>query len=536
MGPRLSASSTRSAPRVRNSSSAPITESPTPTLPRPVRPGAPRSGLKAPLPSPQPLDRDIRRKRPPVLSLLMRVSTLPRVGRVISLLALDVLGVAFAIFTALVLKEAVHGRVTASLDLHGTKQFLPFAYLLTALLFANSGLYAERSQRPGLPRIVGSLFEVAVVALIFAVISGEHFSSYYLFYGSLAFAIFYVSSLRAVYDRVTVMLLRAAGYQRRAVLVGRGKQIADVAHALADAPHAQVEVVGFLSPSPLPDNGLRSLGTLEDLDSVLGAAKIDEVIIADADFPQDAAVELIDQCHRRGIRVRLAPSTMEILIHRAEFVPGQSVPLFELSSPAFEGIDFALKRTFDILGASILLVLLSPLLVAITLAVVLSSRGPVLFRSMRRGIGQRPFACLKFRTMQTDAEERQADLEDLNEATGALFKIRDDPRLTPVGRFLRRFSLDELPQLINVLRGEMSLVGPRPLPERDYEMLEDWHRKRYLVLPGITGLWQVSGRSELDFDDLVHLDFLYLERWSLALDLTVLLKTIPAVISRRGAY
>jgi lipopolysaccharide/colanic/teichoic acid biosynthesis glycosyltransferase len=138
--------------------------------------------------------------------------------------------------------------------------------------------------------------------------------------------------------------------------------------------------------------------------------------------------------------------------------------------------------------------------------------------------------------MHTDAEEAQAELEELNEASGALFKIREDPRLTPIGHLLRRFSLDELPQLVNVLRGEMSLVGPRPLPERDYAMLEDWHRKRYLVLPGLTGLWQVSGRSELDFDDLVHLDFIYLENWSLALDLTILLKTIPAVITRRGAY
>jgi lipopolysaccharide/colanic/teichoic acid biosynthesis glycosyltransferase len=138
--------------------------------------------------------------------------------------------------------------------------------------------------------------------------------------------------------------------------------------------------------------------------------------------------------------------------------------------------------------------------------------------------------------MYIDAQERQADLEMHNEASGALFKMRNDPRITPVGRFLRRFSLDELPQLINVLRGTMSLVGPRPLPERDYERLEDWHRKRYLVLPGITGLWQVSGRSELDFDDLVRLDFLYLESWSLALDLTILLKTVPAVFTRRGAY
>ncbi len=174
------------------------------------------------------------------------------------------------------------------------------------------------------------------------------------------------------------------------------------------------------------------------------------------------------------------------------------MPLFELGPPAFEGIDFALKRTFDVVGATLLLIVLSPLLLALTLAVAVTSRGPILFRSMRRGIGQRPFPCLKFRTMHTDAEERQADLEELNEASGALFKIRDDPRLTPVGRFLRRFSLDELPQLINVLRGEMSLVGPRPLPERDYTMLEDWHRKRYLVLPGhhraVAGLRALGAR------------------------------------------
>jgi exopolysaccharide biosynthesis polyprenyl glycosylphosphotransferase len=481
-------------------------------------------------------ERDIRRKRPPALSFLLRMSTLRRLARVISLLALDFAGVALAVFTALVLKEAVHGSVNATTAMHGTERFLPFAYLLTALLFARSGLYAARALRPGLTRIVGSLFQVAVVALIFAVVNGEHFSSYYLFYGALAFAIFYVASMRAVYERITALILRAAGYQRRAVLVGRGKHIGDVAHALADATHSPIEVVGFLSPNALPANGLRALGTLEDLDTVLSSARIDEVIIADPDFPQDDAVELVDQCHRRGVSVRLAPSTMEILIHRAEFIPGQSVPLFELGPPVFEGVDFALKRTFDIVGATLLLVVLSPLLLLITLAVRLSSRGPILFHSIRRGIGQRPFPCLKFRTMHTDAEERQADLEEMNEASGALFKIRDDPRLTRVGRMLRRFSLDELPQLVNVLRGEMSLVGPRPLPERDYEMLEEWHRKRYLVLPGITGLWQVSGRSELDFDDLVHLDFIYLESWSLALDLTILLKTLPAVFLRRGAY
>ncbi|MEA2384579.1 MAG: hypothetical protein QOH72_4550, partial [Solirubrobacteraceae bacterium] len=214
----------------------------------------------------------------------------------------------------------------------------------------------------------------------------------------------------------------------------------------------------------------------------------------------------------------------------------QSVPLFELRPPVFEGFDYALKRSFDLVGASVILTMLSPLLIACAVAVKLTSRGPVLYRSIRPGIGGQPFACFKFRTMYRDADERQLDLESLNEASGALFKIRNDPRMTPIGRVMRRYSIDELPQLLNVLLGQMSLVGPRPLPQRDYERLEDWHKKRYLVLPGITGLWQVSGRADLDFDDLVRLDFLYLERWSVFLDLSILVKTVPAVISRRGAF
>ena len=263
---------------------------------------------------------------------------------------------------------------------------------------------------------------------------------------------------------------------------------------------------------------------------------VQEVIIADPDFPQDKAVELVDMCHQRGVTVQVAPSTMEILIDRAEFAPGHTVPLFTLRPPVFEGVDYAVKRTFDLVVSIVGLVLLSPVLLAIAIAIKLSSRGPVIYRSVRPGMAGRPFFCFKFRTMREHAEQIQAELEPLNELDGALFKIRNDPRMTVVGRFLRRFSLDELPQLVNVVRGEMSLVGPRPLPMRDFDRLEEWHKKRYLVLPGITGLWQVSGRAELDFDDLVRLDFLYLERWSIMLDLTILLKTIPAVLSRRGAF
>jgi exopolysaccharide biosynthesis polyprenyl glycosylphosphotransferase len=478
---------------------------------------------------------DVRRKRPPALSFLLRWETLRHLTRVASLMVLDLLAVFLAIFTALALKAAVRGAFVYDDVFHQAKDYVAFAYLLTVLLFAQSGLYGNRGQRPGLTRIASSLTAVMVVALIFAVVDGQQFSSYYIFYGSLFFAVAYAGSARFAYDVVSGGLLRAAGYQRRAVLVGRGEQIEAVAHAL-QAGQSPVHVVGFVSLTPRPDNGLRSLGRLDEVDEILQEHRIDEVIIADPAFPQPRAVELVDVCHRRGVRVRVAPSTMEILVHRAEFIPGQSVPLFELKPPVFEGFDYVLKRGFDLLGSLLLIVALSPVLLACALAVRLSSRGPVIYRSVRPGIGGSAFACLKFRTMYRDADQRQADLESLNEASGALFKIRDDPRMTPVGRFLRRFSLDELPQLFNVLRGEMSLVGPRPLPQRDYEMLEPWHKKRYLVLPGITGLWQVSGRADLDFDDLVRLDFLYLERWSVFLDLSILLKTVPAVIARRGAF
>jgi exopolysaccharide biosynthesis polyprenyl glycosylphosphotransferase len=479
---------------------------------------------------------DVRRKRPPLLGFLLRLETMRRGGRIVTLMALDVAAVYLAIFTALALKAELRAKFDWTTVNHQTQDIVVLATLVTLLLFAKSGLYADRGQRPGLTRIVGSLFQVTFVTLLFAVINGNDFSSYYIFYGSLFFAIVYVAAFRSAYDGVTGVLLRAAGYQRRAVLVGTGEHIEAVADALADSPSSPINVIGFVSITPRPDNGLRSLGTLEEIGDVMIDHRIDEVIIADPDFPQQQAVELVDQAHRRGVRVRIAPSTMELLVHRAEFVPGETVPLFELKPPVFEGIDYFLKRMFDLVVAGALLFFLSPVLLACWAAVRLTSRGGAIYRSVRPGIGGQPFACFKFRTMYSDADQIQEDLESLNEKTGAIFKIRDDPRVTPVGRVLRRWSLDELPQLVNVVRGQMSLVGPRPLPQRDYERLDEWHKKRYLVMPGITGLWQVSGRSELDFDDLVRLDFLYLERWSVFLDMSILVKTVPAVLARRGAF
>jgi len=478
-------------------------------------------------------DRDVRAGKPLILGGLMRFDTLRALLRVAMLGALDLAGLFLAIYTALVVKAAIRSPQQLNQMWSQASEYFPLAALVMLLLFARSGLYHDRAQRPGFSRVIASLFQVTLVVLIYAAIEGEPFQSYYIFYASLFFALLYVSLLRWLFERASGVVLRAAGYRRRAVLIGSGSNIQAVSHALGDSN--VIEPYGFVARTPVALlDGLRDFRSLEQLERHFDS--IDEVLITDADFPQAEAVELVERCHQHGVRVRVAPSTMEILMDRAEFVPGQTLPLFELKPPMLDGVEFAVKRCFDIVAAALLVLAFAPLMTLAALLIKLSSRGPVFYRSMRPGIGGRPFACLKFRTMVAGADHMQDPLEVRNEVGGAIFKIREDPRVIPTGRFLRRWSLDELPQLFNVLRGQMSLVGPRPLPQRDYERLEDWHRKRYLVLPGMTGLWQVSGRSELDFDELVRLDFLYLERWSVWLDLTIILKTVPAVFRTRGAW
>jgi len=475
--------------------------------------------------------RDVRAGKIPILGGVLRFETLRRASRVVGLASLDVLGMFMAIWTALAIKTLVRSPEVLDRTYGQTKDVAPLACLVMLLLFARSGLYRDRAQRPGLATVISSLFQVTLVIGIYAVIEGFDFQSYYIFYGSLFFALVYVSSLRWLFGRISGSVLRAAGYRRRAVLVGSGSHIDAVAHALRES--SQVEAFGYVSLTPRQSDGLRDFGSLETLERHFDS--IDEVLITDPEFPQEHAVDLVDRCHQKGIRVRVAPSTMEILMDRIEFVPGQSLPLFELKPPVFEGIDFVVKRAFDLIGACILLVLLSPVLALIALAVKIDSRGSILYRSMRPGIGGQPFACLKFRTMAAGADAMQHKLEVHNEVGGAIFKMREDPRVTRVGKLLRRWSLDELPQLFNVLRGEMSLVGPRPLPQRDYDRLEDWHRKRYLVLPGLTGLWQVSGRSDASDEQRFSLDLFYIEHWSLGLDLEIILKTVPAMLGK-GAY
>ena len=241
------------------------------------------------------------------------------------------------------------------------------------------------------------------------------------------------------------------------------------------------------------------------------------------------------QLEGTGLDLVVAPQLTDIAGPRVHIRPVEGLPLLHVEEPTLSGVAWLAKNLLDRFAAAVGLLLLVPVFAIVAVAIRLSDPGPVFFRQPRVGREGKTFRVWKFRTMYVDAEERLAALVDHNESDGLLFKIRNDPRVFPVGRFLRGTSLDELPQLINVLRGEMSLVGPRPLPADDGDFLGDV-RRRLLVRPGITGLWQVSGRSDLSWDDAVRLDLYYVDNWSLAFDLSILWRTVGVVLAGKGAY
>jgi len=503
-----------------------------------VSKAAPPAETPRPAPAQPSPGRDVRASRLYVLSRGPILTLVRRTLSVAALVLLDIAGLALGIYLALVFRQFVAGEgdiLWGLLWREGPAEWLKFAAPITILVFAQAGLYRQRERRPGAGRILASLIVVALIVLAFGIGTGYDFTTSGLIPTSVLVSAVTIGLLRAAYESASLELLRAAGIRRRVVLVGDGESLVRLRHSLAASRSGlSYEFVGAVAEEKVP--GLRLLGSRGELPLVLESVRPDEVILAEADFDERTVLEVVEEAHGRGIKVRLAPDTTELLVQRGEYVPGQGAPLFELRPPVLTGWDWAVKRTFDVAVSVLVLVIGLPLWLLIALAIKLDSRGPVFFVDRRVGVGEREFGMLKFRTMVAEASSLQSGLEAANEAEGALFKIRDDPRVTRVGRVLRRFSLDEIPQIVNVLKGEMSLVGPRPLPLRDYRLLEDWHRTRYAVLPGMTGLWQISGRSGLTFDDLVRLDFTYLENWSIWLDITIIARTIPALITRRGAY
>jgi exopolysaccharide biosynthesis polyprenyl glycosylphosphotransferase len=491
-------------------------------------------------PEPPAVPADIRSAR--VLPSRVQVrAILRRLLSIAALVVLDLSGLAASIYLALVFRELYYGDrpILWGLPWDAEEKWLPFLSLVTVLVFWRGGLYLPRERRAGVGKVVSSLLLVTVLTVAFAVGTGYQHTTFGLYATSFVLCAIVISLLRGSYEIVTADVWRVAGARRRAVLVGEGERLVSLRRALGlgrgGIDYAFVGVVTTGEGDP-EEVGMPVLGGIADLTRVLREEHPDELIVSASDLGEEELLDLVEEAHAWGVQVRVAPTTADLLTQRAEYVAGQGVPLFELRPPVFAGLDWAVKRAFDLVVSLAIVLVLLPVWLVIALAVKLDSPGPIFYRDRRVGLGEREFGMFKFRSMYTDAGERQAALEEANEASGPLFKIKDDPRVTKVGRFLRRYSVDELPQVLNVLRGEMSLVGPRPLPLRDYVQLEDWHRKRYLVLPGMTGLWQVSGRIELTFDDLVRLDFYYLENWSIWLDISILAKTLPAVAARRGAY
>ncbi|MEV4347978.1 exopolysaccharide biosynthesis polyprenyl glycosylphosphotransferase [Actinoplanes sp. NPDC049596] len=341
--------------------------------------------------------------------------------------------------------------------------------------------------------------------------------------------------------RKRLHLARARGESlRRVILVGHELSIIGMARQLRRERYHGLEVVGACLPHGHDGAGINGpvvYGTFDDVASAVEQADADTVVVLSCpELDGDQLRRLAWQLERDEVDLVVASALVDVAGARTTIRPFDGLPMLHVEHPRLHGGSRLVKEVVDRLGALALLLVFGPLLLGVALCVRVTSRGPVLFRQVRVGRDGRHFRIFKFRSMYVDAEARLSELRHLNEHDGVLFKIRDDPRVTPVGRYLRRFSLDELPQLLNVALGQMSLVGPRPPLPAEVAAYADDVRRRLAVKPGMTGLWQVSGRSDLPWEEAVRLDLRYVENWSLSLDLVILLRTMTAVVRSSGAY
>jgi exopolysaccharide biosynthesis polyprenyl glycosylphosphotransferase len=330
---------------------------------------------------------------------------------------------------------------------------------------------------------------------------------------------------------------------RDIIIVGTNKRALGLVQKIESMPELKYRIMGFIdTPSPKGNQDFRNSGypllaSLDDFRFFLNNTAVDEVLIC---LPMKSYYEqtanIIALCEAQGVTVHLYTELFSLNLARSRIGFFEGLPMIRIATNPLKDWEITAKRLFDLVGSAVLLVLFSPVLLAITLLIKVTSPGPIFYVQKRLGKNKRLFNMYKFRSMVPDADHRQKELEHLNEVKGPAFKIKNDPRITPFGKFIRKNSIDELPQLYNVFKGDMSLVGPRPLPVRDYNNFqEDWHRRRFSVKPGITCLWQVGGRSNLTFNQWMELDMLYIDRCSLWLDIKILLQTVSAVIQNRGA-
>jgi exopolysaccharide biosynthesis polyprenyl glycosylphosphotransferase len=466
----------------------------------------------------------------------------------LKLLDVMLLIAAFGLATALV----VHAEKGVSLErflslrvkLSNCAIFGVGLFMWHVILHAN-GLYKSRRLSPRFAELFDILkatilctLSVGSLASVFSIRMVT--SRFLVLFSLIAFAL--LLSLRLAIRYVLAGIRRRGRNLRHVLILGTNARAIEFARKLEATPERGYRLLGFVDDEwanfdKFKETGLPFACRQAELAEYLRRNVVDEVAfyLPLRSYYEDCA-RVAALCEEHGTIMRFATDifTLKTVRARAEEVDGDHY--ISTYAGALDGWPLMTKRVLDIVMSIALIFLLMPLLVVVALLVRLTSHGPVLFRQERLGLNKRRFKIYKFRTMVADAEKRMAELEQFNEASGPVFKIKNDPRVTRLGKILRRTSIDELPQLFNVLKGDMSMVGPRPLPVRDYEgFSEDWQRRRFSIQPGLTCLWQINGRSSVGFEDWMKLDIKYMDEWSLWLDVKILARTIPAVLKGSGA-
>lgn len=427
--------------------------------------------------------------------------------------------------------------------------YLPSALTLLVLqpcVFQLAGVYRRRTldSRLGQFYAIASASTLSIVLLIMSqlLFNPSLYSRLVFLYTACGMTLL-IGTAHLIRSRMRLYAYSRGKGLERILMVGTGEYGRMVMRNIVARPELGWELLGFLDDEDARESGdigrFKLLGPIGALGRVLDSLHPDRVIICLSWRNHGLVEETLRRCQQAHVPVQVVPNLFQVTRSQIKLESLNGVPLLSVQSLALTGWNTLLKRTLDII---LLLFLSLPSLAVgacVALAIFLESRGPVIYSQTRIGRNRQPFRVYKFRSMIQGAESQQPDLEDMADpgaSADGLFKIRNDPRRTRVGAFLRSFSLDEIPQFINVFKGEMSFVGPRPALPREVERYADWHLKRFSVPPGITGLWQVSGRSDLTFGEMVLLDIYYAENWTVALDLEIALRTVPAVLLRRGAY
>lgn len=424
--------------------------------------------------------------------------------------------------------------------------YLPYVLLFTLLLIAvyrHHGLYHIQRRLSWFEEfyeILSSTATGTIITMVIVFIQSPNFYSRIIFIYASLFTVILLGLTRLLKNGLLQMLRQQGIGVKQLLIIGAGEMARTVMRAVVAHPEHGLQIVGFLDDDPdKRDTNIgrfKAFGHVDNLDAVLTTVNIDEVIITLPWQSYHTILSIMVHCENRGIRARIVPDLLQMTINRMRVVEIAGIPMISAREIRISGLNQLVKRLIDLTLASLIGLMLLPLMALMALVIKLESSGPVLFKQKRVGKDGRLFTIYKLRSMVVDAEAKREALQSLNEADGPLFKIKEDPRITRLGKWLRRSSFDELPQLWNVIVGDMSLIGPRPPLPTEVAEYQAWHMRRLEVAPGITGLGQISGRSELTFDEVALLDIYYIENWSLFLDTKILLQTIPRVILGNGAY